>query len=212
MNIGILAGGDYDFSVKEYKKEIATWVGVDKGAVRLIKEGIAPFISIGDFDSVTHEEKATILKASTICLSLPEEKDETDTEQALLEVMKRFPNESIYLFGATGGRIDHFLQNFYMMAHPRFRSVLPFFRIIDERNIIFYLLPGTHKIKKRKNKNYVSVFCLVPVSKLTIDGMKYPLTEENVEFVRGFVSNEFEEEEATVYFESGMIAIVLSQD
>ena len=38
------------------------------------------------------------------------------------------------------------------------------------------------------------------------------LTEENVEFVRGFVSNEFEEEEATVYFESGMIAIVLSQD
>ena len=212
MTIGILAGGDYDFSVKEYKKEITTWVGVDRGAIRLIKEGIAPFISIGDFDSVTHEEKETILKASTICLSLPEEKDETDTEQALLEVMNRFPSESIYLFGATGGRIDHFLQNFYMMAHPRFRSLLPSFRIIDERNIIFYLLPGIHKIKKTKNKKYLSVFCLSPTKKLTLDGMKYSLKEEDVEFVRGFVSNEFEEEEATIRFESGLIAIVLSQD
>ena len=42
--------------------------------------------------------------------------------------------------------------------------------------------------------------------------MKYSLKEEDVEFVRGFVSNEFEEEEATIRFESGLIAIVLSQD
>ena len=38
----------------------------------------------------------------------PAEKDDTDTQLALLMAIEHFPNAKIDIIGATGGRIDQF--------------------------------------------------------------------------------------------------------
>jgi thiamine pyrophosphokinase len=58
-------------------------IGVEKGAYMLAKNRIAMDRAVGDFDSVTQEEKELIAKYAETVALYPEEKDKTDTELAV---------------------------------------------------------------------------------------------------------------------------------
>lgn len=114
--IGIVGNGPTsnlpDFA--KYKNEVDVWIGADGGALTLLHENIEITYAIGDFDSVNEEEKKLLRKTSISFIEYPSEKDESDIELALLKAYE-LNAKKIYLFGVTGGRLDHELVNIQLL-------------------------------------------------------------------------------------------------
>lgn len=128
----------------------AEYIGIDAGAIRLLKEGITPAAAIGDFDSLKEEEKKFLQNRDNI-LIYPVEKDETDTELALMKYYDK-DHSPIILFGAFGGRLDHTLANLSLMIY-RYPKMI----CMSESQKAYILEQGEHHIKPVYK--HVSFFC-----------------------------------------------------
>jgi thiamine pyrophosphokinase len=117
VHINILAGGPTELlpNLKKYLGEDEVWVGVDRGVYSLINMNITPKIAFGDFDSVSNEEYKVIEKHVKDMKRYKPEKNETDMELALNWAIKQNP-DLIRIFGASGGRLDHFLANVQLLV------------------------------------------------------------------------------------------------
>ncbi len=94
--------------IRQYLQPEDYFICCDCGLDHCKKLGIEPELIIGDFDS--HEKPD--LPVDTI--TLPCEKDDTDTMAAVREAVKRGFRDYL-LIGVTGGRIDHTLANLYIL-------------------------------------------------------------------------------------------------
>lgn len=215
MIINILAGGPVDHlpDLSQYHTKDTIWVGVDKGVYTLLSNGIEPDIAFGDFDSVTKEEFEYIQsKVQSVNIFKPE-KDEPDMELALIWALEQKP-EKIRLFGATGGRLDHFFANVQLLLKSVVqRGVCPI-EVIDKQNLIFAKGPGTHHLKKNKQKKYVS---FIPISSdvrgLTLSGFKYPLKDRHIPLPSTLcISNELIDDYGTFSFTEGILLVIRSSD
>ncbi|HOO27509.1 MAG TPA: thiamine diphosphokinase [Lachnospiraceae bacterium] len=95
--------GNYEF-VRSYLKNDDFFVYCDSGLYHMEELREDPDLVVGDFDSHPHPH----LSAETI--TLPCEKDDTDTVFAVKETVSRGFSDFL-LIGVTGGRIDHTLGN-----------------------------------------------------------------------------------------------------
>lgn len=187
------------------------WIGIDYGALMLVDAGIRPIAAFGDFDSVSPEERARIEQVIDVEF-LPAEKNETDLEIGI-QYAKNLGYDKVYIHGATGGRLDHFLGNLQTLIHPDVLLSESEFIIIDELNEIQVLPTGTHIIEKSNDKKYVS---FIPVNDgvvLSIDGLKYET--ERLEVKMGYtrtVSNEFVHHRAEITVENGMVYMIQSDE
>lgn len=164
------------------------WAGVDHGVYLLLKAGIIPEYTYGDFDSITEEERQFIDEKLDID-PVESEKDDTDLEIALLDLTSR-GYTSIDVYGATGGRLDHLLGNTQMLLHEKLTDVK--IRIIDRQNVVELLDKGRHAVFKNKKMKYVSFLPMYDGTMLTLEAFKYPL--ERSELFLGStltISNEF---------------------
>ncbi|GER65581.1 thiamine pyrophosphokinase [Weizmannia acidilactici] len=214
--IYILAGGPVENvpDLGEYANDKeAVWAGVDRGVFHLLEQGIIPRIAFGDFDSVSEAEWMMIRsRLENIRKSQPE-KDETDMELALMWAISQEP-ETIRIFGATGGRADHAFTNILLLAHEKCLQFKGKIEIIDRKNEITMLKPGSYTIEKMESFPYVSFLPITEtVENLTLSGFKYPLLNCRVE--RGTtlcVSNELIRDFGTFSFSSGILMMVRSHD
>ena len=217
MNICIMAGGPKECvpCLSKYKEITDIWVGVDRGVIALLDQDIIPHLSVGDFDSVTKEEKEMIQKKSPEISLFPSEKDETDLEIAINWAISQCPS-NIYIFGATGGRIDHFLANVQLLQKESVLQNVENINLymIDEKNSLTVKTPGTYDIKVDPTKKYFSLLSVTEeVSGITLTGFKYPLIQATL--TRGStlcISNELICECGNVSFEKGIIMMVRSND
>jgi thiamine pyrophosphokinase len=215
--ICILAGGPHELlpNLKEYDHSTSIWVGVDRGVHTLLKAGIQPYISFGDFDSITEDERKWIANQTSQMNTFPSEKDETDLELAFLWAIEQQPEE-ILIFGATGGRMDHTLGGIQLLINDRIMSLGTHIsiQIIDRHNIIFAKAPGTHDILQHATKKYISFFAISDeVKGLTLQGFKYPLNNHTLK--RGStlcISNELISSHGHFSFQSGILLVVRSND
>ena len=76
-------------------------------------------LAVGDFDSVTAEERQVIRKYAQHFVQARPEKDDTDLELALLTIFEQNPQAAVTIFGALGGRIDHMLANVFLPSNPK---------------------------------------------------------------------------------------------
>ncbi|MEK6190173.1 MAG: thiamine diphosphokinase, partial [Carnobacterium alterfunditum] len=85
QQLAIMVGGPYERVpvLKEVNSKELIWIGVDRGTLRLLEQGIVPKIALGDFDSVTKEELKKIKNEVADVRVYQAEKDETDTELAV---------------------------------------------------------------------------------------------------------------------------------
>ena len=120
------------FSLKE-KFPNATWIGVDRGVYHLLSHHINPKIAIGDFDSLSKEEKKKLEKENLSFFLYPTEKDKTDLELAIDWTISQRAKEIIIL-GATGGRLDHFLMNVQLLQKGLEKNIN--ITIVDKGNRI----------------------------------------------------------------------------
>lgn len=214
VQLAIMVGGPYDRipDIKQADSKEIIWIGVDRGSVRLLEQGIIPKIALGDFDSVTEEELKEIKKEVGDVRVYKAEKDETDTELAVQIAFDEFDPDSVSIYGATGGRMDHLLNNIYMVFQPKFFKQATKIRLIDKQNTITYYKPGTHKLVKEVDKKYLAFTCLSPVERLSIMDAKYRLSHSDFTYPISLASNEFVSDTVTFSFDSGLIAVIQSKD
>ncbi len=188
------------------------WIGVDKGALRLIESGIEPQLSIGDFDSTADGQFSVIEEKSGKVIKLKKEKDYTDAEIALQEAIKISDKGEIFIFGGTGGRIDHLLNLIYSPSNKALAPHAERIRIIDQNNLIRYFRPGQHTIQTISGMPYVAFGAITPVKGLTLDNFKYNLDlyDQDDSFV--YTSNEFTSDQGSFAFAKGLVMVIYSRD
>ena len=162
MKIGICGGGPVDIKLDS----TLDYIGVDHGVDTLSKQHIIPIYAIGDFDSIERKELLKQLSITT----LPKIKDDTDMEAALLYAFDQGYDE-IYLYGVTGGRLDHFMAVIALLQQFPHRNI----HIIDSQNDISILESGSHSIKQDQY-DYFSLFAFVDTL-VSLDSCMYPLNQ-----------------------------------
>ncbi|MBU5366276.1 thiamine diphosphokinase [Enterococcus devriesei] len=211
MQVLLVAGGDPNhwpaFSTKFEKI-----IGIDRGNLFLLRRGIVPDLAIGDFDSLNEKEKEEVFGQVGEVLTAPAEKDDTDTQLALVKAFERFPQAEVTLIGATGGRLDHLLANLWLGLEPRFQPFLSQITISDRGNTIKYLAPGSYRLEQEVEMKYVAFCCLTSVKELSLTNFKYELKKADFPQPTSLASNEFLIGQAEVSFSKGMIAVIQSRD
>lgn len=187
-------------------------IGVDRGALIAIEEGIPLDIAIGDFDSISKEEKALVHTKANKVMNFPTDKDDTDTELAFLYVMNNYSNAKVFLYNWYGGRVDHLYSILLVALQNRFKALVPNLHYISDKNNISYFSPGTYRIEKIERMEYLSYVLLTPVEKLTLKEVKYTLEEVSFDHPMSLISNEFIGVEATFSFATGIVAVIQSND
>ena len=158
---------------------------------------------MGDFDSY-----AGPLPEDVPRLSLPVEKDDTDTMAAIRHAVSN-GCKRIYLYCALGGRLDHLLGNLQAAAYAARRGV--WVRVVDEENEILVFSGGSVTVPEREGYS-LSVFALSDrCAGVSIRGTKYELEDVTVEnnFPVG-VSNQWRGT-AEITVEQGVLAIIQSR-
>ena len=177
------------------------YIGVDHGVEELLKQGITPKFAIGDFDSLQNRQT---LKNLNIQI-LPERKDVTDTHAAIEYAISKGYDE-IEIYGATGGRLDHFFA--VMCLLEKYQDIK--LKVIDQQNCIQLLKPGKHYIYNQ-GYDYFSLFALNE-SIISIDQAEYTLDRYLLKREDPLcVSNEVKGEYAIIE-NSGNIILVQSRD
>lgn len=187
-------------------------LAADAGMKALYRDHVLPDIIVGDFDSVHRDtlEYFHDKEQIEICMLNPE-KDDTDTEYAIREAIRRGARE-IVVVGATGTRIDHVLGNICLLGIGLEEQVE--ICLADEHNRI-RMIDKPLKIKKKNQfGKYVS---LIPFSDkvegVTLQGFKYPLQDYTMGGFNSLgISNEIVEEEAQISFTSGQLLVIESKD
>lgn len=212
MQINILAGGPVDLWPKNLFNEPGVWIGADRGAWYLYQHRVAMMLAVGDFDSLTSVEFEALqehINAENI-VHVRAEKDETDTELAIMFAQKQAVS-CIKVFGATGGRLDHLLSNLWLMADPKFDDVVEKLEIIDQTNSVTFLKAGQHSVLKHKNSHYLGFMPINDVKNFKIIDAKYPLTLTENKY-KMWSSNEFLNDRVHVSFDTGIIMVTQSID
>ena len=207
IKIALFAGGTID----SFQMDFDLFIGVDRGSLFLIEQGICPDLAVGDFDSVSEKELALICSQSKEVLQAQPEKDDTDLELAVKAVFARYPQAQLTIFGAFGGRLDHTLANIFLPSNPEITPYMQQIRLCNAQNELRYCPQGRHEIKPVAGMNYLA-FMPADDGRLTIEGAKYPLNESNYFFKKVYASNEFIDEPVFLECQSGYVIVIYSKD
>lgn len=194
-----------------YEAEVDVWIGADRGALAIAEQGIKIDYAVGDFDSVTVGEKAVIIDVALHTDEYAREKDATDLEIALDKAYD-IGAKKVYLFGITGGRLDHGLINVQLLHKVVKRGLRGI--IFDSKNHLELFKPGTYTIARNDLYSYVS---FVPFTEkvlgVTLTDFVYPISNYDVTWGQTrLISNELVRSEGTLSFEAGMLLVVQSRD
>lgn len=185
----------------------------DRGSLFLLELGIIPDLAMGDFDSLRDFELGQIERSVADIRYAPPAKDETDSELLLLTLFEDYEIEQVDLYGATGGRLDHFFVNIFTFLNPPLAKYNDRIRIIDQQNLILFLKPRMNSLFPILSYSYLGLANLTPVKNLNIIGAKYPLKSFNATVPHMFSSNEFiGQSKIEVSFDKGEVIAIYSCD
>ena len=201
-------------SLAPYKeRDNVFFIGADRGALYLIEEGIEPHAIVGDFDSMSQVEYEQLLEHTREAQRFKEEKDETDTDLALMKALACKPKE-IILTGVTGGRLDHYEAAMRSIFRLQKDNPSVSLKIVNNKNILQFLMPGTHVIEAELPYRYLSFFAYEqPVEGVTLRHVKYETTNERIELDSSrFTSNEIIGTYGSIFFSQGICLVIRSID
>jgi len=205
MKCLMVAGGTVDINqLKEvYKSNPDLYViGVDRGGLVLCENEIKTHKLIGDYDSLSLEEKKTVFdfvkKSADSCVieELIPEKDDTDTEHAFRFALTLKPEE-IIMMGCTGTRMDHTYACIRMLKLAAQAGIKAY--ILDRTNRIRVIRDGISLSKDDQFGKYISLFPYGDSVCVSLKGFKYEVEDMILtsDISRG-VSNEFADSEGII--------------
>lgn len=200
LTMGELAVGEEDYII-----------AVDGGLSYCGILAVEPDMIIGDFDSVSEQEKLAIesLKEQIPerIMELPVEKDDTDMLAAIKHGLA-LGYQDFRIYAGTGGRFDHTFANIQCLLYLKNHDAAGY--LVDGTGMM--LVIQNEAIHLNRNlEGYMSLFALGNEAKgVTIKGMKYTL--ENYTLTNDYpvgISNEFVGEEAIISVEDGELVCMI---
>jgi thiamine pyrophosphokinase len=188
-------------------------VAADGGARHAAALGLTIDRWVGDGDSLD-AAALTALEASGVPLERARaDKDETDTELAILAAL-RLGADGVVVLGALGGRIDHTLANIGLLAMPALAGC-PAVILDGSTRLSLLVAPGADgAVATASLVGHVGdLVSLLPlgdaVRGVTTHGLVYPLDDEPLPAgtPRG-LSNVIAAEDASVRLRSGRLLVV----
>lgn len=181
------------------------YIGVDKGALTLARNGKRMLLAIGDFDSVEESDLAYIKEYSDTLIQLNPIKDDTDSEAAVMYAIEN-GYQKIHLYGGLGGRLDHAMINLRLVS--RFPETV---YLYDQNNLIYSLAEGVHSIDKH-DYTYISFFTEDEAT-ISLEGFKYPLDKQQLTNKDTYTtSNEIIEDKGIITVHVGKVTVIQSKD
>src|SRR5438552_2858054 len=182
-------------------------IAADGGARHAAALGRRLDLWVGDGDSIGEDELAAIAAAGIPVRRSPVEKDESDTELALLAALDARAAR-ITILGALGGaRLDHELANVWLLGHPRIAGCDV--RLLDAAVRMRLVGPGRADLGGRIG----DLVSLLPfageATGLTTEGLRFSLRDEDLPSgpSRG-LSNVRVSSDASLVVGSGRILVV----
>jgi thiamine pyrophosphokinase len=196
---------DHYEQLKQYLKAVDFTIGVDGGAQHLVHLNRTPDLLVGDFDSIDEMEQFETIEK----IKLNTDKDYTDGERAIDYVIeKQF--QTVYIFGAIGGRFDHVLSNIFLLDKLLKNDCQGI--VVDQKNIIT-LIESKTRIEP-EGMHYFSVIPMTEkITNVMIKGAKYEVNNETFYRTSSYgISNEFVDQTVSISFDSGKALIIKSKD
>lgn len=192
-------------------KHDSKWAGVDRGALILLEHHITPFFSVGDFDSVNEAERELLQDQLNI---KPVKAEKADTDLALaVEKAVALGFNQITIYGATGGRLDHFFGAVQLLLKQAYYQHNIMLELVDSQNNIKLLPTGEHRIQLIKKYPYISFIPMSDNVLLTLNGFKYNLHRQLLDLGSTLtISNEVEQDNAIINVHQGLLLQIRSTD
>ncbi len=210
MRAFIYAGGSIDASnLTERPEDGDIIIAADSGYRNAKLLGVKPTVLLGDFDSLPREELNEAADGAEV-ITVPAEKDFTDTQLAVKTALEKGANE-IIIIGGLDGRLDHTLSNLAILEDMHSKKVRAV--IADGNNRARYLENDSIIIMKSGYK-YISLLAIgEKVKGVTVEGCKYPLKNATLtDRYQYAVSNEIEGNCTFISVRKGAILIIESKD
>ncbi len=169
-------------------------VAADGGANYMVDLGISPHYIVGDMDSLDPEILHQFPNAQLVKRI---DQNRMDMEKTLEFCLEKGGNQ-IFIFGATGKRLDHEIANLGILQQFSKRvdiSIIDtqFLVRVVRKNFVFRSFPGQE----------ISILALQPASGVSIRGVKFPLENATIEFGGRGISNIAIADEVSIYVDSG---------
>lgn len=211
----IVTGGTIDIAfAKDFlsQRSYDYVIAADAGLEVLRPLHISPNAVVGDLDTVDKKVLEEYQNQPDIEFEIHKpEKDETDTELALLTAARQ-GCEAVDILGALGGRMDHAIGNIQLMYQFFCQGMEV--NIYDACNRLYLL--GGHKVFHREEVygKYISFLPMTEtVEGLTLRGFKYPLQRRTIGLGTSLcISNELKREEGILELERGVLLCVEAHD
>lgn len=210
FKIAVLANGAWNFEWgKRVLSKVDFLICADGGANNAALSERIPDFVVGDLDSILPEILRQCETSGCVIERYSPEKDETDLELALLRAEERAELvgvRNIWLYGASGNRIDHFLGSVALMlayARKGYRICL-----VDPEHKM-WILQGREEISAAQGQE-LSLIALSNKAVVTTEGLYYPLLKGVLlqDSPRG-ISNVFLNEKAVIEVHEGWVMVVI---
>ncbi len=210
QRVVIVASGRLHKNLLRDITHLDTLIGVDRGALWLIRRGKIPSIALGDFDSVSASELREIKARVRQVKEYPSQKDKTDLELAIDESIK-FQPKQVIIYGAIGSRFDHTVAAIGLLLNLQSHNI--YGQIVDNFNKVYIVRRQYQQIIKTFPFKYVSIIPLSDQITVTLTGFTYNVSDFTLARMstRG-ISNEIIGKKATVEVHEGVALVIESRD
>lgn len=180
-------------------------VAADGGANRLARIGVRPAAVVGDLDSLHPGVRAWLGEAALV--PRPDQSF-TDLHKTLAYVIEERGARRVTVLGATGGRLDHALENLALLARWSDRGEVELrdetTRIVAvRREASFAVTPGAA----------VSLHPVGRCERVWTEGLHWPLAGEPLDLLaRTGVCNRADGERIAVRVEGGTLLVFLEEE
>lgn len=209
MKAFIYSGGEiYPENITEHPKSRDLCIAADSGFANAKALGDRVDIALGDFDSLAGGVDS--IPETVEKITVPAEKDETDTQLAVNVAIAKGAEE-IVIIGGLSGRLDHTLSNLAILEALFDLGISAM--ILDGRNRARYIR-STSTLIPRSGYKYLSLIAAdEKVKGVSVEGCKYPLKNKNLTRKYQYtVSNEINENCALVSVKRGGLFVLESRD
>jgi len=172
----ILANGEWPDTTRlpVLADRAGTILATDGAWAKAVDAGIEVGCVVGDLDSLTTAQRASLLESGVEVEVHPPDKDFTDLELAVDRALAMRAG-ALIVFGAFGGRIDHTLANVLMLEKALDRGVDV--ELVHGTETA-WLVRGTFALPDGRAGDRIS---LIPLSRGTVvrtEGLRYRLSDE----------------------------------
>jgi thiamine pyrophosphokinase len=180
-------------------------IAADRGVRHALAFGLRVEVAVGDFDSISAAELATVERSGGRLERHPEDKDASDLELAL-DCAVRFGPRRILVLGGRGGRLDHLLGELVLLARDAYAAVEIDALLGGAR---LHVVRGERLLSGRIGET-ISLFATGrPVVGVVSEGLRFPLQGDTLEpgSSRG-ISNVFTARQVRLVVQGGALLAI----